>query len=873
MSVIALYLLLPSARSIYSAPVFPLTRLLLESIMGVLPVPMVIVLIYGTTEIVWRERKYRVNEIVDSMPVASWVLALSKFLSLTVVLASMVTLAIAVAASIQVSSGYYDLQLGTYVERGFFFLFLPAVVFGALALLGQVLAPGWFAGMLPIPAYAFVSFGLGLVGYNHPLMRLGSTIPAPLSDMNDSGHFMSGTYWLSLYWSCVAALLVLIASVLWNRGSGTPLRHRMGRLYATRGVVAGAALMGVLAVATGSYIYYNVNVLNRSLSSRQVELRRVSYEQRFRQYEGLPRPRVMEIDVSLAFYPEQARFDTRTSLVLENASGEDISEIHVDFPDLITVSNVELEDATVRSRNEEFVYDILTLDPPMRPGDTRSLSFDASFRARGFQAGGPNLGVVDNGSYLRYTDFAPHFGYNADYAVSDAATRKKYGLSPLRPPKSPLDAAEPVSINDIAQDSDRVRFSATISTAPDQIAVSAGTLAREWQEGGRRFFRYVLDGPSKISFPFLSGRYSEVHTKVDGVDIQILYHHRHTANLERMLESIADSLRYYSNAFGPYQFRQLRIVESPAYYSFVQSNPGTITYSPGFGFITKPAVPGEVDVPYYVTAHEVAHQWWGQQIVTNRSPGDVLLSETLAQYSALLVMEKKYGRDLVRKFLKAELDLYLRGRGSDGRGELPLIRVEDQSYIYYRKGAIVMYALRDYVGEDVVNSALKKLIDSNAGNANAFPTARNLVETLKAEAGPEHRGFIEDLFERITLYDVKLRGASVERLPDGRFRTTIDLSAAKYYADAAGNETGARFDIPIDVGLFLRSPADRRFTSDDVIWLERQRVVDGDSMLEVIVERMPVFAGIDPYNMLVDRNSDDNLLGVSVHGTSVRSGR
>jgi hypothetical protein len=184
-----------------------------------------------------------------------------------------------------------------------------------------------------------------------------------------------------------------------------------------------------------------------------------------------------------------------------------------------------------------------------------------------------------------------------------------------------------------------------------------------------------------------------------------------------------------------------------------------------------------------------------------------------------------------------------------------------------------MYALRDYVGEDVVNSALRKLIDSYARNSNSYPTSRNLVETLKAEAGSEHRALIEDLFERITMYDMKLRAASVERLPDGRFRTTIDISAAKYYADAAGEESGARFDIPIDVGLFVRSPGDRRFTSDDVIWLEKQRVVDGESTLEVIVERMPVFAGIDPYNMLVDRNSDDNLLGVNVRGTSAHSGR
>lgn len=870
MSVIFLYLLLPNVRSIYGAALFPLTRLMIEAMLGVLSLPLVIVLIYGTGEIVWRERTYRVDEIVDSMPVPSWVLAVSKFASLTVVLASIVLLAIAIAAGFQLASGYSDLQLGTYIGRGFFFMFLPAVFFGGLALLGQALAAGRFLGVLTIPLYALLAFGLGVLGYNHPLLRLGSTTPAPLSDMSESGQFMSATYWLSLYWTFVTALLVLLACVLWNRGVRTSWRQRLLRLkaFSNPRLAASAAVLGLLAVASASYVYYNTNVLNRYATAEGIELRRLSYERQFRQYENLPRPRVTEIDVSLDLYPDQARLSAQTSLRLENPTAEDLSEIHLDFPDVLQVSNVNLEGATLRSRDEDFVYDILALDPPMRPGETRSLSFDVSFRQRGFPAGAPNVGLVDNGSYLRYGDLAPHFGYNADYALSDGNVRTRYGLAPLPPARRGLDEADATSISDIAQDSDLVSFSATISTALDQIAVSVGTLEQEWQEGDRRFFRYVLDSPSKISFPFLSARYSAVDADVDGTAIQILHHPSHAANVDRMRESIEDSLRYFSNVFGPYQFRQLRIVELPAYYDFVQSNAGTIAYSPGYGFITKPARAGEIDVPYYVTAHEVAHQWWGHQIVTNNSQGDLLLSETLAQYSALLVMERKYGRDLVRQFLKAELDLYLRGRGSDERGELPLIRVEDQSYIYYRKGAVVMYALRDYLGEDVVNSALRKLVDSYAYRTTPYPTSRSFVELLKAEAGPQYGALIADLFERITLYDFRVRTASAEELPGGRFRTTIDVSAAKYYADATGQEVDARLDIPVDVGLFLRSPADSRFTADDVVWLDKQEILNGDSTVEVVVDRMPAFAGIDPYHKLIDRNSDDNLLRVGLLGTT-----
>ena len=69
-----------------------------------------------------------------------------------------------------------------------------------------------------------------------------------------------------------------------------------------------------------------------------------------------------------------------------------------------------------------------------------------------------------------------------------------------------------------------------------------------------------------------------------------------------------------------------------------------------------------------------------------------MIVESLAQYSALMVMEKEYGREHMRRFLKYELDRYLRGRGGELIEELPLMRVENQPYIHYRKGSLVFYA-------------------------------------------------------------------------------------------------------------------------------------------------------------------------------------
>src|SRR5690606_21699741 len=123
--------------------------------------------------------------------------------------------------------------------------------------------------------------------------------------------------------------------------------------------------------------------------------------------------------------------------------------------------------------------------------------------------------------------------------------------------------------------------------------------------------------------------------------------------VDRMIKSVKRSLDYFTTNFSPYQHRQVRIIEFPRYSSFAQSFPNTIPFSESIGFIAK--VDGDedkIDVPFYVTAHEVAHQWWAHQVIGGNVQGSVLMSETMSQYSALMVMEKEYGRQAMKKFLR-----------------------------------------------------------------------------------------------------------------------------------------------------------------------------------------------------------------------------
>ena len=400
-----------------------------------------------------------------------------------------------------------------------------------------------------------------------------------------------------------------------------------------------------------------------------------------------------------------------------------------------------------------------------------------------------------------------------------------------------------------------------MSTEPDQIAISPGYLQREWTEGGRRYFHYKMDAPIMNFFAFQSARYAVKKDTWAGpsgpVAIEIYYQPGHEFDLDSMNLSVKDSLAYFSAAFGPYQYRQFRIIEFPRYETFAQAFPNTIPYSEAIGFIARvrPDDPKDIDYPYYVTAHEAAHQWWAHQVIGGDVQGSAMLVESLAQYSALMVMKKKFGAAKMRRFLSYELNRYLRGRAFEQKKELPLSRVEDQNYIHYAKGSLVFYALQDYIGEDKLNQAIRTFRDAHAFKGPPYPSSEELVQRIREVTPPELRYMVEDMFEKIVVYDNRAVSATTKQLADGKWEVTMKVVAKKRVADELGKESDMPVDDLIDVGVID--------AKGDAISVSRQRIRSEESTFTMTVDQKPVKAGIDPLNKLIDRRPDDNAIVVT----------
>ena len=348
----------------------------------------------------------------------------------------------------------------------------------------------------------------------------------------------------------------------------------------------------------------------------------------------------------------------------------------------------------------------------------------------------------------------------------------------------------------------------------------------------------------------------------NGVEMVVYHHPGHERNVPTMLDALAATLDYASVEHSPYQFRQARIVEFPAYAGFAQSMPNTFAWSEGLGFITDLSKPDKIDFVTYIAAHEFAHQWWAHQLIGSDQQGSTLLTESLAQYTALMVMERKYGRDQIRRFLKQELDGYLRARGTQRLEELPLMRVENQQYIHYQKGGLVLYLLRDQIGEQAVNRALRSMLAQYAFKPAPYPRSLELIQAIRAEAPADKQDLITDLFAKITLYDVKTTGATARRRADGRWDVTVTVNARKLYADGQGVETESPLEESFDIGLFAAKPGDKGFDEKKVLLLERRVLRSGVQTLRFVTATKPAFAGADPYNRWIDRDSDDNIAAV-----------
>ena len=857
--------------TMYGTNSYPTTYQVL-GIIGNFNLFFIILIVFYTGELIWRERDVKINQIHDALPMPDFVGMVSKFLGFMALHVVMLLILMIAGIIIQATKGYFNFEIGVYLKTLFSDTLIFLTLFTLLTFFIHVIVNQKFLGhAIVVLVFLMTSFILPEMGIEHNLFLFGNFGLGTYSDMNDYGHYVTPFSWYSMYWLGFVFVLAALSVVLAVRGTDTIMKTRLqlAGLRFSRPVLSFGLAALMMFGLSGCYIFYNTNVVNKYENSDVGNERSANYEKELKQYQNLAQPKNVDTYMEVDIYPERRDFDAEGYFVLKNKHAKTISDIHiqhninVDELSLAYLSFGEKDEeghgqASIKEEFPDFGYYIYELSTPLDSGDSVVMYFKNEFRTNGFVESGSNTQVVFNGTFFNNTYF-PSIGYNGGGELSDKDDRKEYDLPEERERALPRTDSLGQITNFLGDDADHIRFEIKMSTSPDQIAIAPGYLQKEWEEDGRRYFHYKMDVPMFNFYSMISARYEIVREAWETpqgrpVNLEVYYHKGHEYNLDRMMGSMKHSISYYEEHFSPYQFRQMRIMEFPRYSTFAQSFANTVPYSEGIGFILRPDEE-DVDMNYYVTAHEMAHQWWGHQVIPANVQGAAMVSETLSQYSALMVMKEKYPEEMMQKFLKHELDRYLSGRRFEQKKERPLELVESQGYIHYRKGSLIMYALQDYIGEDKVNEALKRMVDNWAWREDRYATTDTLVQYLKDVTPDSLQYMITDFFETITLYENRAKTVNYTELDNGKYKVSMDLSAVKYRADSLGNETAIDFEDWIDIGVYTEGESGK----DSLIYLQKHPI-KGDVVLEVEVDVEPTKAGIDPINKLIDRNPATILL-------------
>jgi ABC-2 type transport system permease protein len=849
----------------YGTSTWPLTFQMLGLVTGSFAAFMLIIITFYAGELVWRERDNRLDQISDALPTPTWLPLVSKLVALMLVPVVLQIVLMLCGMAIQAFKGYTRFEPGLYLYDLFSIDLVGYWLICALAISVHSIVDNKYVGHFVMVVYYVLLLFASSLGLEHNLYKFGSVPGAIYSDMNGYGHFLTRLRAFQAYWAAASVLLLVLAYLFWTRGTPSSWRERWAQARARLNARSGglALVSGLAFVALGGFIFWNTNLLNHYETTATRQTRQADYEKKYKATASEAQPKITAVMVDVDLFPAEQRARMRGHYALENRSGRAVTTLELGFAagqDLVVHQLDVGVPATLVDDTPRLGVRRYALASPLPPGATTTLTFDLELPTRGFLNEGSNTAVVYNGSFLNGRALLPSIGYQERGELERDQDRKKYGLAPkerLRDRDDPVG----LQVNAFGPDADFIDYEATVSTEADQIAVSPGYLQREWLEGGRRYFHYRMDAPIVDFFAFQSARYAEKkdvwHGPNGDVALDIYYQPGHEFNLDSMDASAKDALAYCSANFGAYQYRQFRILEFPRYEEFAQSFPNTIPYSEAIGFIARVRAddPKDIDYPYYVTAHEAAHQWWGHQVVPGNVQGDTMLVESLAQYSALMVMKRRLGPEKMRRFLRYELDRYLLGRAIEQKKELPLSRVEDQPYIHYAKGSLVFYALQDYIGEDKLNQALRAFRDAHAFKGPPYPNTTELIARIREVTPAELQYMIDDMFEKIVVYDNHATSASMKALPGGRWQVTMQVVARKFVADALGKESDAPLNDLIDIGVV---DAD-----GNAIAVEKKRLTSEQSTFTLVVDRKPAKAGIDPLNKLIDRKPEDNTIPIS----------
>ena len=864
-----------SIGKMYGVNTLPITDMVINVLGGSFALFMLILITFYAGQIIWRERELKADQIMDSLPIPNWVPLVSKLMALILIPGIMLFILMIIGLGVQTWRGFYDYEVHLYLKQLFVLDWTNYALLCVLAFSIQVIVNHKYLGHFIMILYFLFGMFAGQLGLDHSLYDYGSGSGAPYSDMNGFEPYIWRLFWYKAYWISFAVLLVFVSNLFWSRGLTGAFKSRwiVGKKR-MNGLIRNSMIgFSALFLGIGSFIFYNTNIINEYHPPKYWEKRAAEYEKKYKKFKNIDQPKIIGVNGEVHLFPKESRLEYSGTYKMKNKTDEAIDTLHSNFNRNASFNTFSFSvPCDTVFTDKTYGWKMFVFDPPILPGEEFSIEFSGTRNRKGFSNNGVDRTVIENGTMIWSNELFPSFGYNPGRELSNKRTRKKYGLTEEQDPMLKFDDINGNKHGILGDDADWVDFEMILSTDPDQIAMTPGYLQKEWTEGERRFFHYKMDQKIHNLFAFVSARYEVLQEDFNGVSLEVYYHKSHNYNIDKLMDGMKKSIEYYSEIYGPYPYRQCRILEIPKYASYAASFPNTIPFSESIGFVMDidPNDPEDLDMPFWVTAHEMGHQWWPHQVSGGNVQGAAFLSEGLSEYSAVSLLAKEKGEKQLRKFLKYELDKYLEGRAFEQKYEPSIIQAEGQSYIHYNKAGLTMYTLSDFIGKDIFNRALGNFIEKFRYKSDPYPNIGEFINSIRKETPDDLQYLITDTFEKITLYENKAKSASAFLNLDSTYTVNIEVEAKKVYSDSLGIQSDGELNDWLEIGVLGERLVNGEM-EEFPIYLEKVLITDSLNTFQINVKQKPIKAGIDPMHKFVDRDSEDNLVRVTMKNSEIKN--
>ena len=834
----------------YGVSVYPFTNQLIDLIVNPLTLFSLILIVFYSSEIVWKERSLNFNFIVDATPVKNWVFFLSKFSALLLLPIILITIGILMCMAFQISLNYTNFEFGVYASL-YYHYGLQLAIFCMIALFVNSLVKNKYMGMGIFGLIVVLSLKAGMLGFEHPLTSIGFMPRVGYNNMDGFNGVSSLFDHLAVYWFALGMLLVLISFNIWNRGIVATFLVKLKQLkYGWSKLQKLAFTFFILLfIGAGSLVFYNVNMVSDYETNNDNLDFRENYERKFKQYENLERPITISKKTEVAIYPNERNYSVKANYILKNKSDNLLSDVFIH--ERVPLENIAIENADLVEHDSLFGTYLFRFKKALQPNDSVKFGYEFKKSLKGYDE---DNSIVKNGSYIIHRNFEPVLGYGPGLEITNSIERQKRNL-PER--VEDLNLASHIVSEDIKNE--KIRFETIVSTSSDQTALSSGRLIKEWSENERNYYHYKSKDQILPVMAYFSAKYKTKKTTHNGISIEQYYDARHAFNIEDVENSIKQTLDYCQENFGAYNFDHIRIAEIPAHWPFGGfAHPGMISMTEDRLYLTDVSNPETFNLVAKRTIHEVAHQWWGHTLSAKPVAGGSLLIEGFAKYTEVVVMEKMYGKRALFTLSENSRSRYFSGRAFASELEPPVYMVTSQSYISYGKALTVMMALRDLIGEKQVNHVLKTITDKHRNINKLEATSIEFLDEVYKVSPKEYHSLIDDWFKKVITYDLGIEESSYAALADGTYEITVKVKAKRFETIDTGEIKSIAINEPIKIGVFTAHPSTVKDDST-MLYYESNTIDKEETIIKIIVKELPKYIAIDPFGTRSDANFTDNL--------------